>query len=206
MLLLLDNYDSFVHNLARYFRCQGHETTVVRSDQIDIKAIESMQPHALIISPGPKAPSEAGCSVAAIQHFANRLPIFGVCLGHQAIAEAFGGAVEVCPPMHGMPSLIHHRGSGLFEGLPNPFRAARYHSLAVNINLPSCLEATAWTEATDNPEHKEHHVMSIQHKTRPIYGVQFHPESILTEHGDCVVKNFLKQAGLEVKNQENTAS
>ena len=191
MLLVLDNYDSFVHNLARYLRRQGHHTLVVRSDKISVDEVEALAPAAIILSPGPKAPDQAGACLEITRRFAGRLPILGVCLGHQIIAQAFGGRIVRSEPMHGVPSSIEHHGDGLFRGLPNPFPAARYHSLVADAaQIPDVLEVTAWTDREPG-DPGDRLVMGLQHREFPIFGVQFHPESILTEHGDEMLKNFL---------------
>ena len=194
MLLMIDNYDSFTYNLVQYFGELGAEVEVVRNDQIDIEAIEKMQPDHLVISPGPCTPKEAGVSVPAILHFAGKLPILGVCLGHQSIGQAFGGdIVHAGAVMHGKTSMVKHKDVGVFAGLNNPFEATRYHSLVIDKDtLPDCLEVTAWTEQ-DNGEIEE--IMGVRHTEYMIEGVQFHPESILTEHGHDMLKNFLNMSG-----------
>ena len=194
MLLMIDNYDSFTYNLVQYFGELGAEVEVVRNDQIDIEAIEKLNPDHLVISPGPCTPKEAGVSVPAILHFAGKLPILGVCLGHQSIGQAFGGRiVHASQVMHGKTSMIHHKDVGVFAGLKNPFEATRYHSLVIEKeSLPDCLEVTAWT-AKDNGEMDE--IMGVRHKEFVIEGVQFHPESILTEHGHDMLRNFLDMRG-----------
>ncbi|GFE61462.1 aminodeoxychorismate/anthranilate synthase component II [Geobacter sp. AOG2] len=186
MLLMIDNYDSFTFNIVQYFGQLGEDVRIFRNDKITLEEIEALQPGRLVISPGPCSPSEAGISVRAIKHFAGRIPILGVCLGHQAIGEAFGGnVVRSVSLMHGKTSPIIHDGRELFAGLPNPFQATRYHSLVVErSSLPDCLEVTAWVE---NGE-----IMGMRHQTFPIWGVQFHPESILTEGGMKLLENFLK--------------
>ncbi len=186
MLLMIDNYGSFTFNIVQYFGQLGEDVRGFRNDKITVEEIEALQPERLVISPGPCSPGEAGISVQAIKHFAGRLPILGVCLGHQAIGEAFGGnVVRSVSLMHGKTSPIIHDGRELFAGLPNPFQATRYHSLVVErSSLPDCLEVTAWVE---NGE-----IMGMRHKTLPIWGVQFHPESILTEGGMKLLENFLK--------------
>ncbi len=185
MLLMIDNYDSFTYNIVQYFGQLGEEVHVHRNDKITLAEIELLQPARLVISPGPCSPEEAGISVAAIRHFAGKIPILGVCLGHQSIGTAFGGTVvRSSTLMHGKTSPIHHDGKELFKDLPNPFQATRYHSLIVDRpTLPDCLETTAWTE---NGE-----IMGLRHKTLPLWGVQFHPESILTEAGMELLNNFL---------------
>jgi anthranilate synthase component 2 len=183
---MIDNYDSFTFNIVQYFGQLGEDVQVHRNDKITLAAIETLQPARLVISPGPCSPEEAGISVAAIRHFAGRIPILGVCLGHQAIGAAFGGTVvRSSSLMHGKTSPIHHDGNDLFKDLPNPFQATRYHSLIVDRpTLPDCLETTAWV---DNGE-----IMGLRHRTLPIWGVQFHPESILTEQGMELLTNFLR--------------
>ncbi|MBS3934873.1 MAG: aminodeoxychorismate/anthranilate synthase component II [Sulfuritalea sp.] len=190
MLLMIDNYDSFTYNLVQYFGELGQDVRVFRNDAITLKEIAAMAPDFLVISPGPCSPKEAGISVAAIQEFAGKLPILGVCLGHQSIGYAFGGEiVHAKQLMHGKLSSVHHADVGIFSGLPNPFTATRYHSLAIRREtLPDCLEVTAWTD--DNGEMSE--IMGVRHKEYPIQGVQFHPESIMTEHGHALLDNFLK--------------
>lgn len=184
MILLLDNYDSFVHNLARYFRRLGCLTKVIRSDQIDVVGCESLAPDAVVISPGPRRPADAGCSVEVVRHLSPRIPILGVCLGHQAIGVAFGGTVIRCGPMHGMSGGVHHDADGIFAGCPSPLRVGRYHSLAVDPDrLPAELEVTA--SSGDGV------IMGLRHRTRPVFGVQFHPESVLTDDGLAVLRNFV---------------
>lgn len=192
MILVLDNFDSFVYNLARYLQRLGQETLVVRNDAIDVSGVRQLQPQAIVISPGPCTPQQAGCSLEVVRHLHTELPMLGVCLGHQVIGEALGGKVVRAPqPMHGRTSLIHHRGDDLFAGLPSPLSVCRYHSLVVDeASLPDCLEATART--TDGV------VMALAHRTLPVYGVQFHPEAILTEGGFEILENFLRLAGLQV--------
>ena len=189
MLLMIDNYDSFTFNIVQYFGELGADVRVYRNDEITIEQIEALKPDYLVISPGPCTPHEAGISVEAIKHFAGKLPILGVCLGHQSIGQAFGGKiVHAREVMHGKTSPIHHVNTGVFSDLANPFLATRYHSLVIDqASLPDCLEVTAWTEV--NGKHDE--IMGVRHKTLDIQGVQFHPESILTEHGHDMLKNFL---------------
>lgn len=186
MLLMIDNYDSFTFNIVQYFGQLGQDVQVHRNDKITLDEIEQLRPERLVISPGPCSPEEAGISVAAITRFAGKIPILGVCLGHQAIGAAFGGnVVRSISLMHGKTSPIHHDEKELFKGLPNPFQATRYHSLVVDRpTLPDCLEVTAWV---DNGE-----IMGLRHKQLPIWGVQFHPESILTEGGMDLLNNFLE--------------
>lgn len=192
MLLMIDNYDSFTYNLVQYFSELGAEVKVVRNDEITLEEIAALNPDHLVISPGPCTPNEAGVSVAAIKHFAGKLPILGVCLGHQSIGQAFGGQiVRAGQVMHGKVSKIHHHNVGVFAGLTNPYNATRYHSLVIEkASLPDCLEVTAWTE---NPDGSIEEIMGVRHKTLAVEGVQFHPESILTEHGHDLLANFLKQ-------------
>ena len=185
MLLMIDNYDSFTYNIVQYFGELGEDVRTFRNDEITIAEIEALNPDHICISPGPKAPAQAGISVEVLTHFAGRKPILGVCLGHQAIGEAFGGKViRAKQVMHGTTSLIAHTGVGVFQGLPSPFTVIRYHSLAIErSSLPSCLEVTAWTDDGE--------IMGVRHKDYDIEGVQFHPESILSEHGHALLKNFL---------------
>ena len=186
MLLMIDNYDSFTYNIVQYFGELGEDVRVYRNDHISLEEIERLAPQRLVISPGPCSPEEAGISVAAIRHFAGKIPLLGVCLGHQSIGAAFGGkVVRSSTLMHGKTSLIHHDGKDLFRGLPNPFNATRYHSLIVERNsFPDCLEINAWVE--------EGEVMGLRHRELPVWGVQFHPESILTEGGMDILRNFLE--------------
>jgi len=185
MLLMIDNYDSFTYNLVQYFGELGEEVRVARNDEIALDEIAALAPDRICISPGPCSPNEAGVSVPLLERFAGTVPILGVCLGHQAIGQAFGGRViRAQTLMHGKTGTIHHIGVGVFAGLPNPFTAARYHSLAVErSSLPECLEVTAWTDDGE--------IMGLRHKTLPVEGVQFHPESIATEHGHAMLQNFL---------------
>ena len=189
MLLMIDNYDSFTFNIVQYFGELGADVKVVRNDEIDVEGIGALGPAQLVISPGPCTPAEAGVSVDAIKAFAGRIPILGVCLGHQSIGQAFGGkVVHARAVMHGKTSPIHHHSVGVFSGLPNPFEATRYHSLVVEReSLPDCLEVTAWTERDGS----EDEIMGVRHRELDVQGVQFHPESILTEHGHQMLKNFL---------------
>ncbi|MEC6797711.1 aminodeoxychorismate/anthranilate synthase component II [Photobacterium sp. S4TG1] len=191
MLLLIDNYDSFTYNLYQYFCELGAEVVVVRNDEIDIAAIEALAPTHLVISPGPCTPNEAGISLQAIEYFAGKLPILGVCLGHQSLAQVFGGdVVRARQVMHGKTSPIYHTDCGVFKGLNNPLTVTRYHSLVVKVaTLPDCFEITAWTEL--DGEFDE--IMGIRHKTLALEGVQFHPESILTEQGHQLLANFLQR-------------
>lgn len=192
MLLIIDNYDSFTYNLYQYFCELGAEVQVVRNDQIDIEGIEALVPTHLVISPGPCTPNEAGITLEVIEHFAGKLPILGVCLGHQAIAQVFGGeVVRARRVMHGKTSPIRHTGMSVFKGLNNPLTVTRYHSLIVKKDsLPLCFELTAWTEFEDGSMDE---IMGYQHKTLPIDAVQFHPESIKTEQGHQLLANFLSR-------------
>ncbi len=191
MILLIDNYDSFTYNLFQYLSELGEEVVVVRNDKTDIEAIEGMKPERIVISPGPSTPLHAGISNDVIKYFAPRLPILGVCLGHQCIGYSYGGlVVQADRIMHGKSSLIHHNGRGVFAGLPSPFSAIRYHSLMVQHDgLPQCFEITAWTD--------DGTIMGLRHRDYPLEGVQFHPESFMTEQGKELLKNFL---GKEKKN------
>jgi anthranilate synthase/aminodeoxychorismate synthase-like glutamine amidotransferase len=192
MILLIDNYDSFVYNLARYLERLGQATQVVRNTQIDVAGAERLRPSALVLSPGPCAPAQAGCSLELVRRLHEKLPILGVCLGHQIIAEALGGrVVRARQPVHGRTSSIAHDGRGIFAGLPNPLEGCRYHSLAVDeASLPEALEVAA--RAPDGT------VMAIRHRRLPVVGLQFHPESILTDCGYALLAAFLRQAGLGV--------
>ena len=187
MILMVDNYDSFTYNLVQYLGQLGEELIVKRNDEITIEEIEELNPDFLMISPGPCSPNEAGISMEAIKYFAGKIPIFGVCLGHQSIAQVFGGnVVRAERLMHGKTSEIFHDGKTIFANLPNPFTATRYHSLIVKKEtLPDCFEISAWTAAEE--------IMAIRHKTLPIEGVQFHPESIMTKHGLDLLQNFINQ-------------
>ena len=189
-VVMVDNYDSFTYNLVQYLGELGADVTVVRNDQITVDDIEQLAPDKIVISPGPCTPKEAGVSVATILKFAGRLPILGVCLGHQSIGYAFGGhIIHAKAIMHGKTSPIYHHNVGVFKGLTNPFTATRYHSLVIEQeNLPDCLEVTAWTQ---NEQGELDEIMGVRHKTLDIEGVQFHPESILTEFGHELLKNFL---------------
>jgi len=190
MLLMIDNYDSFTFNLVQYFAELGEEVRVIRNDELTVAQIAALAPARIVISPGPCTPSEAGVSVEVLQAFAGKLPMLGVCLGHQSIGQAFGGkVVRAGRIMHGKTSRIHHAGQGLFAGIPAAFEATRYHSLVVErASLPDCLEMTAWTEHEDGSIEE---IMGLRHRDFPIQGVQFHPESILTQHGHAMLKNFL---------------
>ncbi len=186
MLLMIDNYDSFTYNLVQYLGELGQDVQVHRNDEITLDQIHAMRPEKIVISPGPCTPNEAGISVPLIKEFAGKIPLLGVCLGHQSIGQAFGGnIIHAKQLMHGKTSLIHHNNVGVFKDLPNPYTATRYHSLVIEREtLPDCLEITAWTEDGE--------IMGVRHKTLDIEGVQFHPESILTEHGHDLLNNFLK--------------
>ena len=190
MLLMIDNYDSFTYNLVQYFGELGEEVWVYRNDQIDPDQIAEFAPARIVLSPGPCTPNEAGVSLAAIERFAGQIPILGVCLGHQSIGQAFGGhIVRAGHVMHGKTSEVHHRGQGVFAGLPSPFTVVRYHSLVIEkATAPDCLDITAWTQTPDGDIDE---IMGVRHKTLPVEGVQFHPESILTEHGHTLLRNFL---------------
>ena len=187
MLLMIDNYDSFTYNIVQYFGELNQEVKVVRNDAVTLEDIERWQPKYLVIGPGPCSPSEAGISIPAIQHFAGKIPLLGVCLGHQAIGEAFGGNIIGAQTlMHGKVSAVSHLGSGVFQDLPNPVNCTRYHSLVIErASLPECLEITAWTDDGE--------IMGVRHKTLAVEGVQFHPEALLTEHGHQMFANFLQQ-------------
>jgi anthranilate synthase/aminodeoxychorismate synthase-like glutamine amidotransferase len=187
MILMIDNYDSFTYNLVQYLGEMGEELRVYRNDKIAVDEIEAMKPDRIVISPGPCTPKEAGVSVEVIRHFAGKVPILGVCLGHQSIGFAFGGEiVRAGRLMHGKTSMIHHDGKGVFHLLPNPFQAIRYHSLMIERStMPECLEITAETDIGE--------IMGVRHREMPIEGVQFHPESILTEHGKALLANFVKK-------------
>ena len=194
MLLMIDNYDSFTWNLVQYFGELGAEIKVVRNDELTVDEIAALRPERIVISPGPCTPSEAGVSVEVLQHFAGKLPILGVCLGHQSIGQAFGGEViRARQAMHGKTSPVQHREEGVFRGLANPLTVTRYHSLVVSRDsLPDCLEITAWTQHADGSMDE---IMGLRHRRYMIEGVQFHPESILSEQGHELLANFLKQQG-----------
>jgi len=190
MILVIDNYDSFTYNLVQYLEELGGEVKVVRNDRASVSELEAMKPSYLVVSPGPCTPNEAGISMPAIQHFAGKIPVLGVCLGHQSLGQVFGGeVVRAGRLMHGKTSMIHHDGKGIYRGLPNPFEATRYHSLLVKReNLPAELEISAWTD--------EEEIMGLRHRSFPsLEGVQYHPESILTLQGKDLIKNFLTQGG-----------
>lgn len=187
MLLMIDNYDSFTYNLVQYFGELGEDVVVYRNDEITLDAITQLSPERIVISPGPCTPNEAGISLSVIKQFSEKTPVLGVCLGHQSIGQAFGGRiVHARQLMHGKTSPIFHQDKGVFRGLPNPFIATRYHSLVIErATLPDCLEITAWTEDDE--------IMGVRHKTLKIEGIQFHPESILSQYGHDMLKNFLDQ-------------
>jgi anthranilate synthase/aminodeoxychorismate synthase-like glutamine amidotransferase len=193
VILLIDNYDSFVFNLARYLQRLGQPTHVVRNDQVDVADIEQLAPRAIVLSPGPCAPQQAGCSIEVVRALYDKLPMLGVCLGHQAIAEALGGAIcRAAEPVHGRTSLVWHTRDDLFAGIPNPLVACRYHSLIVDeASLPSALTVQARTA--------DGVVMALRHREYPVFGVQFHPESVLTEQGYSLLANFLRVAGMEAR-------
>lgn len=190
MILMIDNYDSFTYNIVQYFGELGADIRVVRNDEITVDEIAALAPEKIVISPGPCTPNEAGVSIETINTFAGKIPLLGVCLGHQSIGQAFGGNVIRAPQvMHGKTSPVYHNNTGVFSGLKNPFMATRYHSLVIEKeSLPDCLEITAWTQNDDGSMGE---IMGVKHKTLPIEGVQFHPESILTEHGHDMLRNFL---------------
>lgn len=191
-VVMVDNYDSFTYNLVQYLGELGAEVIVVRNDQVSVEDIAALNPDKIVISPGPCTPKEAGVSVETIKHFGGKIPLLGVCLGHQSIGYAFGGnVIHAKQIMHGKTSLVYHADTGVFKGLSNPFTATRYHSLVIEQNtIPECLEITAWTQ-DEKGEIDE--IMGVRHKTLDIEGVQFHPESILTEHGHDLLKNFLSR-------------
>jgi anthranilate synthase component 2 len=190
MLLMIDNYDSFTWNLVQYFGELGEDVRVIRNDDMTLDALRRLEPASIVVSPGPCTPNEAGVSLEVIEKLAGSVPILGVCLGHQAIGQAFGGkVVRARGIMHGKTSMIHHDGKGVFRGLPNPFEATRYHSLVVEeSSLPECLEVSAWTIDRDGARDE---IMGLRHRTLAVEGVQFHPESILTQHGHALLRNFL---------------
>ncbi len=188
MLALIDNYDSFTYNLVQYFGELGADVRVYRNDQVTVDELVALAPTHLVISPGPGTPTDGGVSSDAILRFSGRIPVFGVCLGHQCLGAVYGGKVDRAPRlMHGKTSRIFHHGTGLFEGIPSPFEATRYHSLVVFEPVPEALEVTAFTADGE--------VMGLQHREHKTFGVQFHPESILTQHGKLILKNFLEMAG-----------
>ncbi len=190
MLLMIDNYDSFTYNLVQYLGELGEEVHVCRNDMVDVDELKALEPERIVVSPGPCAPNQAGVSLETIKRFAGQVPILGVCLGHQSIGQVYGGKViHAKQIMHGKTSMIHHNDKGVFAGLTNPFEATRYHSLVVEADsLPDCLEITAWTE-DENGELDE--IMGLRHKTDAVEGVQFHPESILSQHGHDLLRNFI---------------
>ena len=190
MLLMIDNYDSFTYNLAQYFGELGQQVQVVRNDAIDVAGIRALAPSHIVISPGPGTPDDAAVSLDVLRELPGEVPILGVCLGHQALGQVFGGrVVRAKRIMHGKTSPVHHRGQGVFAGLPDPFEATRYHSLVVEQgSLPACLEVTAWTENQDGSIDE---IMGLRHRSLPVEGVQFHPESVLTAHGYDLLRNFL---------------
>jgi anthranilate synthase component II len=192
MLLMIDNYDSFTYNLVQYLGELGVEVRVVRNDELTVEQVAALTPERIVISPGPCTPNEAGISVPVIREFAGRVPILGVCLGHQSIGQAFGGnIVKAKMVMHGKTSPVHHSGYGVFSGLPDPFQATRYHSLVIEwATLPPDLEVTAWTQTEAGAPDE---IMGVRHRHLPVQGVQFHPESILTQHGHALLRNFLEQ-------------
>ncbi len=187
---MIDNYDSFTYNVVQYLGELKADVKVIRNDQLTLEEIIALNPERLVISPGPCTPNEAGVSVEAIKHFAGKIPVLGICLGHQSIAQAFGGKIiRAHDVMHGKTSMIHHNNKGVFKNLTNPYEATRYHSLVIEKeSLPDCLEVTAWTETEDGQVDE---IMGVRHKELIIEGVQFHPESILTEHGHDLLQNFL---------------
>ncbi len=192
MILMIDNYDSFTYNLVQYFCELGADMRVVRNDELTVAQVAELKPEKIVISPGPCTPNEAGISMETIRTFAGQIPILGVCLGHQSIGQVFGGeVVRARQVMHGKLSPMYHHGQGVFAGLPSPFMATRYHSLVVKKDtLPDCLEITAWTQLDDGSVDE---IMGLRHKTLDVEGVQFHPESILSEHGHALLKNFLER-------------
>ncbi|MBC53103.1 MAG: anthranilate/aminodeoxychorismate synthase component II [Gammaproteobacteria bacterium] len=192
MILMIDNYDSFTYNIVQYLGELGADVQVYRNDALSLADIDKLAPAKIVISPGPCSPSEAGISIDVIRHFAGRIPILGVCLGHQSIGQAFGGdVIRARQVMHGKLSAIHHTNTGVFSALPSPFTATRYHSLVVDSKtLPDCLEVTAWTQLADGSVDE---IMGLRHKSMDLEGVQFHPESILSEHGHQLLKNFLQR-------------
>ncbi|MGB1403382.1 MAG: anthranilate synthase component II [Porticoccaceae bacterium] len=191
MILMIDNYDSFTYNVVQYLAELQADVQVYRNDEITIADIEQLAPEKIVISPGPCTPNEAGISIACIEAFAGKIPILGICLGHQSIGQAFGGnIIRAKQVMHGKTSMIHHDDTGVFKGLSNPFEATRYHSLVIEQqSLPDCLEINAWTQAEDGSLDE---IMGVRHRSLAVEGVQFHPESILTEHGHDMLNNFIK--------------
>ena len=191
MILMIDNYDSFTYNVVQYLAELQADVQVYRNDEITVAQIEQLAPEKIVISPGPCTPNEAGISIACIEAFAGKIPILGICLGHQSIGQAFGGnIIRAKQVMHGKTSMIHHDDTGVFKGLSNPFEATRYHSLVIEQHsLPDCLESNAWTENEDGSLDE---IMGVRHRSLAVEGVQFHPESILTEHGHDMLNNFIK--------------
>jgi len=191
MILMIDNYDSFTYNVVQYLGELGADIKVVRNDEISVAQVAALAPEKIVVSPGPCTPNEAGISVATIEHFAGKIPLLGICLGHQSIGQAYGGKiVRARQVMHGKTSSIYHADKGVFRGLTNPYQATRYHSLVIDKDsLPDCLEVTAWTQTEDGEVDE---IMGVRHKTLDVEGVQFHPESILTEHGHDLLRNFLE--------------
>ena len=187
MLVMIDNYDSFTYNLVQYFGELGQEVNVFRNDELTVDQLTELCPSYIVISPGPKTPDDAGVSMSAIKRFSGKIPVLGVCLGHQSIGQAFGGKiVHAQQLMHGKTSMVYHNSDGLFQGLENPFQATRYHSLVIEkSSMPDCLEITAWTDDGE--------IMAVSHKEFAVEGVQFHPESIITQHGHDLLRNFLNQ-------------
>jgi len=201
VILMIDNYDSFTFNVVQYLGELGAEVVVRRNDEIDVSGVEALAPERIVLSPGPCTPNEAGVSMALVEAFAGRVPLLGICLGHQCIGQVFGGAVvRARRVMHGKTSHIHHRGEGVFRNLPSPYTATRYHSLVVaRDSLPDCLEITAWTETDDGAVDE---IMGLRHRELAVEGVQFHPESILTEHGHALLENFLRDASLRANGRD----
>lgn len=191
MLLMIDNYDSFTYNVVQYLGELKADVKVVRNDELTVADIEALAPEKIVISPGPCTPNEAGISIEAIKHFAGKIPLLGICLGHQSIGQAFGGKIiRAKRVMHGKTSLVYHNDTSVFKDLSNPFTATRYHSLVIEQeSLPDCLEVTAWTQNDDGTIEE---IMGVRHRELDIHGVQFHPESILTQHGHDLLENFLK--------------
>ena len=194
MLLMIDNYDSFTYNVVQYLGELGADVVVHRNDEIELDEIETLAPSHIVISPGPCTPNEAGISTSLVERFGGRIPVLGICLGHQCIGQVYGGRiVRAASVMHGKTSLVHHTNVGVFENLESPFEAARYHSLVIDKeNVPPCLELTAWTQTGDGSVDE---IMGVRHRTLRVDGVQFHPESIVTQHGHALLRNFLNQRG-----------
>lgn len=191
MLVMIDNYDSFTYNVVQYLAELKADVRVFRNDEISVAGIAALNPSHLVVSPGPCTPNEAGISMEAIRYFAGKIPVLGICLGHQSIGQVFGGdIIRAKAVMHGKTSMIYHKGIGVFSNIPSPYQATRYHSLVIDQKtLPDCLEVTAWTQTSDGNIDE---IMGVRHKTLKVEGVQFHPESILTEHGHALLKNFLE--------------